>query len=438
MSVALSVLVPTVHTRRSSFFPKIAEQLYGQLEQLPSADQQRVEILALMDNRQMTLGSKRNAMVELSHGRYVVHVDDDDRVADDYLATLLAAIDDNPGVDVVVFDVQVSINGGRAKRCRYSREFPADVNTTQEYRRLPNHLMPTRRDLVLAVPFEAKPYGEDSAYSAALRPLLKTEHRIARTLYWYDYDQSTTAAQAVADPSAPPIVDVVILSKAPTFKLRGQTQRAIDTCRVGAKGFGVNVIVMEQDPEATYRNASVIRNPGPFHYNRSANTGAAAGSAPWVMVANADLVFEAGWLAALLRADHPVVSPLNPGDYRQRRLAAPESGYVNGRHFSGWCFMVRRELWEQLGGFDERVSFYCSDDVVIEQLRAVDTPPMVVPAARVRHMAGGNGSQPDDLTWGQVVIFNELYPERAKFVDDPRLVAYCERVGAAEVVHERV
>ena len=92
--VALSVLVPSVSTRRETFAQVVMDQLFGQHEKLSEADRKRVEILVLTDagrNGGMIVGEKRNAMVRMARGTYVVFVDDDDRVADDYLASLLEA-----------------------------------------------------------------------------------------------------------------------------------------------------------------------------------------------------------------------------------------------------------------------------------------------------------------------------------------------------------
>lgn len=414
----LSILVPTVHTRRGTFFPKIADELYGQLDRLPDADRDRVEILALMDNRTFTLGDKRDAMVRLAQGRYVLFIDDDDRVEPDLIATVLAAT--GSGADVLPFDVSVSIDGGPAKLCRYSIRYSEDRNTATGYVRRPNHIVPVKRELAIAAGFPSLPYREDSGYAERLLPLLATEHRIGRVLYHYDYNAATSETQLT---SAHPrqAVDLVIVSRGDTPERRAMTAATATSARAGAVGLELNVIVVE-GADADYPEADlVIGQPaGLFNFNASANTGVAAGDAPWVVVANNDLVFEAGWLARLLAAGHPLVSPANPGDARQRAFGN-RVGTENGRHFSGWCFMVERKLWKRLSwgetcagrGFDERVRFWCSDDATIAQAVSQGVKPMLVPTARVRH--AGNGTGGDDaagdgeLTWAQLEIFQSIY-----------------------------
>lgn len=418
--IDLTVLICSTHTRWDNFGQSIQRQIWPQYRALPDGDRDRVEIIMLTDNKTLMLGDKRNVMVDIAQGRYVVFVDDDDRIEPDYLATLLDAIDTSPGVDVITFHASVSLNGGPPKICRYSTGWDCDHNTEDEYHRLPNHICCTRRDLARAVSYPSLPYGEDSGYSRLLAPLLKTERAIGRVLYHYDFSEATTEAQTREAtvirrrPEQSPIVDVIFLSNAKTDELRDMTQHAVDTCVAGANALPVNAIVVEQQAGVGYENAQTMYRSEPFRYNAFANTAAKEGSAEWIMVANNDLVFSNGWLHALLAADHPFVSPKCPVDYRQQSITENTIGDITGQHMSGWCFMVRRELWERIGGFDECVDFWCSDDVVIEQGRAVGVLPMLVPASTVRHLGSKtfqtvDPSECDDMMWLQIKKFSDKY-----------------------------
>lgn len=426
--IDLSILVCGVHTRYDTFLPKIQRQLFEQLEALSAFDQERVEIIVLTDNKKMMLGEKRNIMVDMAQGRYVVFVDDDDAVADEYVQALLDAT--ASGADAIVFHAAVSLNGAEPKICRYSKDYGRDRNTADEYLRIPNHICCVRREVSLKSSFPSIPKGEDSAYAKLLLPHLQTEHKIDRVLYCYNYDDDVTETQErvnkrVRVRNLPPVADVVFLSNGAKARQRNMTQAAINSAIAGANSLPVNCIVVEQQPGVTYRNATTIRPSSPdFHYNRSANEGVRAGTADWVVIANNDLIFENGWLHNLLAPRHPVVSPFNPGDRRQIDVEDLETGYQNGRHFSGWCFMVQRRLWLDWGGFDECVSFWCSDDVVVEQCRASGVAPMIVRDAVVRHLGSKtlstlSSAHKEELTWKQVLIFERKYGIE-KFADDPR------------------
>ena len=432
--VALSVLVPSVSTRRATFAPKIAEALFGQHEGLAQDDRKRVEILMLTDAKGMLVGDKRNAMVRMARGKFIVFVDDDDRVVDNYLSTLLTEIDQQgEQVDCITFDALVSLNGAPAKTCHYSIKYERDANTPNEYHRLPNHITAVKRVLALACPFPSKQCGEDAEYAIRLKPSIRREFHIDKVLYHYDYSDSTTETQRQQpEPAQKATVDVVMLSKASTADLQRMTQQAIDTCIAGAGHRKVNVIVIEQDMKfGQYNNAQVIYDASDFHYNKFANNGAARGNAPWIMVANNDLVFEDGWLEGLLNTGRDCVSPMDPTHKTQRNVTHDEAGWKNGHHFSGWCFMIRRQLWERIGKFDECVSYWCSDDVVIEQCRSVGVMPLVAHAARVRHLGSQTLKTPgDDLAWGQVKIYNDKF-HKSLFSTDQRYIAYLKRQGVA-------
>lgn len=436
--VALTVLVPSVSTRRATFAQVVMDQLFSQHEKMTPEDQRRVEILIVTDTGRsggMVVGDKRNAMVRMARGAYVVFVDDDDRVSDDYLATLLRATEH--GTDCITFDALVSLNGALPKVCKYSLKYTKDHNATDHYQRLPNHITAVRRVLALACPFPSKQFGEDADYASRLRPALQTEYRIERVLYHYDYSDSTSETRKplppklVASRTPSGTVDVVILSKASDERLHAMCQAAIDSCKAGAGHHVVNITVVEQCPQS-YRNAVTVYRDGAFNYNQFANDVIRETTAPWVMVANSDLVFEDGWLEGLLATKRECVSPVDPSHRTQKNVKHDEAGWQNGHHFSGWCFMVSRKLWERIGGFDECVTYWCSDNVVIEQCRAVDVMPLVAPASRVRHLGSQTAQKPaDDQTWAQVRVFNSKYPQRRLFMNDSRYLNYCRKNGLA-------
>lgn len=414
--IDLSILVCSVHTRYNTFLPKMQDQLYNQLAALSEADQQRTEIIVLTDNKQMMLGHKRNVMVEMAQGKYIVFVDDDDRIAVDYIAALLKGTESD--ADAIVFHAEVRLNGEEAHRCEYSKDFGTDYNNKGVYYRIPNHICCIKREVSLKSSFPNLLYGEDSGYSKVLLPELKTEHKINRVLYYYDYNADTTETQAWKQNRAKvrqgkAVADVVILSKADSVDQQLMTQRAIDTCIQGANGLPVNIIVVEGGM-GEYRNAEVMYSREAFNYNGFGNMGARVGKAEWIMLANNDLVFHDGWLHKLIAADNDVVSPYEPNDPRQSDIIENTQGYQCGKHFSGWCFMIRRSTWDAIGGFDTDVDFWCSDDAVIEQVKAIGIKPMIVKDAVVEHlgsetMKAQSDEWQDDRKWRNVYIFNEKY-----------------------------
>lgn len=84
--IKLSILIPSTHQRYNNFNIAIQEQLFSQYNKLPSESQKQVEILMLVDTKSMMLGSKRNNLVQLAQGEYIVFIDSDDRIEHDYMS----------------------------------------------------------------------------------------------------------------------------------------------------------------------------------------------------------------------------------------------------------------------------------------------------------------------------------------------------------------
>lgn len=417
----LSILIPTVHTRRNTFLPRILEQVYEQYNHLSIEDQKDVEILVLMDNKTIMLGDKRNLMIDQAQGDYVVFVDDDDRLADNYIHSILMATYENK--DAIVFLAEVSVNGDTPKICHYSRDYEKDHNDSNNYYRLPNHICAVKKEIAEMVQFPSVLYGEDSGYSKKLKPLLKSETKINEILYYYDFNSETTETQTYLKHSRtykkpkvfiPSILDLVFLSNAKNKSFELMTQKAIDTALHNSKGYKINIIVMEQNNNVNYSDATTLHYDGEFNYNAIANLGISEGDSPYVMVANNDLIFKDNWLFNLLRVNHPVVSPKCPKDLRQKEFTVNTTGYKVAKHFSGWCFMMKRNVWEDIGGLDEDFSFWCADNATVKQLEAKGYTPMLVVDALVEHLGSQTLKTFDDktkkeMTHDQVKKYNSKY-----------------------------
>jgi len=187
--MTLSILVASTHTRYDNFLPKMMKMLYSQLN---DSNRGVVEILTFIDNKERSIGVKRNDLISLARGKYVTFIDDDDRITDDYVSTLLEHIKDQ---DVICFKVEVSLNGSEPKICYYSKNYGTDYNTPDAYYRLPNHLMCYRRELVESVGYKDMQCGEDSDFAKRILPLIKEELCIDRILYYYDFNSNTTETQ---------------------------------------------------------------------------------------------------------------------------------------------------------------------------------------------------------------------------------------------------
>lgn len=176
----LSILILTVPRRLTTAFASLTSGLLTQAEGKP------VEILALFDNHYRSVGEKRNALLDLARGKYLAFVDDDDRVAPDYIDSILAAARDNPQADVIVFDQIMTRLNCADILCRFGVELPRAM-THELITCHPTHTMAWRAELAKRHRFPAVNLGEDFDWSERASGEVRVQARIDRALYFYNF-----------------------------------------------------------------------------------------------------------------------------------------------------------------------------------------------------------------------------------------------------------
>jgi len=183
--IQLSVLIPTLHSRKYHF-ENIKRALLKQKGALEFPDE--VEILSYIDSREKTTGFKRNALIEQSKGLFVVFVDDDDELDDEYLKLIVEAIKNNPEIDAVGIRGQYSEDGKTQQPFETSLKHNWELKNGWYYRTI-NHISPIKREHAIAVKFPNKVIGEDYEYTMKLKAtgLLKKEVVIKKPIYFYNF-----------------------------------------------------------------------------------------------------------------------------------------------------------------------------------------------------------------------------------------------------------
>jgi len=175
----LSILCATLKCRRQvrrDLFNKIQKQIEGK----------PVEFLTQEDDGKLPTGTKRNKLLYRSSGEYVVFVDDDDDLHEHYVDYILREIE--TGADVIVFDT-LYWSKDRAMPVYHSIEYKKNVNFDNYAQRLPNHLMPVKREHALKAKFPDTTLGEDYVYAERLKPHLKTQQKVSDYYMYIHYDK---------------------------------------------------------------------------------------------------------------------------------------------------------------------------------------------------------------------------------------------------------
>ena len=224
-------------------------------------------------------------------------------------------------------------------------------------------------------------------------------------------------------------LDLIIISHAKTPELKAITQRGIYTAIGNENTVKVNPIVIEGNPNVTYDGAKTYYQSGEFNYNRFLNYGASLGNSDYVCFANNDLVYGDDWAIKMINMmwwnELDSVSPYSHISHQIHKTGVePNTGCIKGYkvkyQFEGWCFIWRRELWNEIK-LDERVTFWCSDDATVEQLKAAKKSHAIVTHSFVEHPDNGGQTlrtapNRHELTIEQAKIFNTLYDKNIENV----------------------
>jgi N-acetylglucosaminyl-diphospho-decaprenol L-rhamnosyltransferase len=161
-------------------------------------------------------------------------------------------------------------------------------------------------------------------------------------------------------------------------------------------------------------------------YGRAANRALAAGRGEMVCVSNADVRPEPAALAELaaVAAADPRAGMVGPalegdddiyhaelprpvgllgqifaGSFMRKPVPSPEPGVVRkvGQP-SGACFLMRRETWERVGGFDDGFFLWYEDVDLAKRLEEAGFHNLLVGSARVGHAAARSFNQLDRPT----------------------------------------
>jgi glycosyltransferase involved in cell wall biosynthesis len=198
----------------------------------------------------------------------------------------------------------------------------------------------------------------DDAYLAALRAATRAGlreaagvHPVVATTREVDLTPSPGAAPTAPDLPAPPRLSVIIPVWSLTEELARMAERTVRRVREVAS-LPTEVIVIDNgSPHPAELDADRVialdenRGVGPAW-----NLGASVAAAPLLCFLNSDCTVRPGWDRALTHA-------ATDG----RRIAFPYTDHGDGlgprrpdqAGTAGWCFVIHRDLFAEIGGFDE-------------------------------------------------------------------------------------
>jgi len=175
----LSILICTLESRKAMF-----NQLMVSLKAQKTSE---VEILHECDNKELSIGEKRNKLLKRATGDYVAFIDDDDWIDNRYVELILKALKGKP--DCVNLIGIMSTNGRNERRFEHSIKYFNYFELNTIYCRPPNHLNAIKRSIALKFKFPEINMGEDTDWAMQISRsmLLQKEAVIDIPIYHYRF-----------------------------------------------------------------------------------------------------------------------------------------------------------------------------------------------------------------------------------------------------------
>jgi len=190
MQPLLTILIPTVVGREAE-----VDRLIGNIDLQCSIlfVHNEVEVIQLKDNKEITIGEKRERLYKMANGLFSWQIDDDDAIAPDAIETILSVIIGNTHIPCITFRENCMMNG-EYKSSNHSIKYDrwADNFDGYDYTRCPFYKDVIRTDIAQSIPFEYIRYNEDEKFSMAIKPLLTDEAHIDKEIYFYIYEPKDT------------------------------------------------------------------------------------------------------------------------------------------------------------------------------------------------------------------------------------------------------
>lgn len=180
-----SVLIPTIPGREKKLRCLVAD-IREKLERI--CPELRVEFCVAFDNREMSIGLKRQQLLNQAKGKYLSFIDDDDTITDAYIEDLWACF--QGGYPTMRLR-------GQMKEYTFTHSVKVTLAhkmaTTEEppvFQRPPNHLNPMFADIAKLIPFKNAVHGEDLDWTIVLlkSKFLEVEYQSDPLRIHYNYE----------------------------------------------------------------------------------------------------------------------------------------------------------------------------------------------------------------------------------------------------------
>jgi hypothetical protein len=191
-----SILIPTIPGREDGL-TRLTTSVREKIARI--CPDLRYEFCIEFDNKEMSIGMKRQKLLDSAKGKYLSFIDDDDDITDAYIEDLWGCI--RGGYHTMRLRGQMS-QYPFVHSTEITMASPmATMDEPALFQRPPNHLNPMLSDVAKLIKFKDAVHGEDLDWTLSLyrSKFLETEYRSdpSRVHYMYNLGQRTVHPDAV-------------------------------------------------------------------------------------------------------------------------------------------------------------------------------------------------------------------------------------------------
>lgn len=180
----LSFLIPTVDGREAEF-ERLCDEILRQMSENGCLDE--MFILVAKDNKEATIGAKRQSLLDDCETDYFVMIDDDDMIAPYYIKEVIPFLKD---VDCITYQEAIYKNGKHTETADHSNKYRSwgGIKNGFAHVRTPFYKDIIKTSIAKKIGFSDMRYGEDNDFSFRLKQsgLIRKEHHIDKIMYIYN------------------------------------------------------------------------------------------------------------------------------------------------------------------------------------------------------------------------------------------------------------
>lgn len=202
--IMLSILIPSIPSRKKELLTLVAE-LRKQINHIRNVHFTLGKIELCIDdsrtflNGGLSIGKKREKLVQRAQGKYLCFLDDDEGISPSYCESLLRLT--YMGEDVCTFR---NISTFDTYWCivDMSIKFPNEqARSSDIVRRQPWHICPVRSEFAKRIPFKDSNYGEDWEWFGEVLKFCQTEAKTNEVIHRYNHSDKKSEANKAHEKS---------------------------------------------------------------------------------------------------------------------------------------------------------------------------------------------------------------------------------------------